>query len=161
MIVAFEFIWDHTSKLCYHHHHNDQGLGLKTCSFKAQGGLGLPIPAVPEVGKPASVGGFCPFVPGDLTISFDTLLCYVMLMLCFTCRKVLRHWIDGWGPAVPCRKILWNIDSCSTKAMIVCKIRWHICQVPYALIPGVSDIYCQKTQIRSGFAQTLFEPPSF
>jgi hypothetical protein len=56
-----------------HHHEHNQGLGLKTCSFKGQGVLGLsifvsvfPYLAVPDVGtgKPASVGDFCPFVPG-------------------------------------------------------------------------------------------------
>jgi hypothetical protein len=61
----------------HHHHQHNQGLGPKTCSFKAQGVLGLsifvsvfPYPAVPEVGtgKPASVGGFYPFVPDGLTI---------------------------------------------------------------------------------------------
>jgi hypothetical protein len=59
----------------YHHHHHrnehNTGLGLKTCSFKAQGVLGLsifvsvfPYPAVPKVGtgKPASVGGFLELV---------------------------------------------------------------------------------------------------
>jgi hypothetical protein len=67
------------------HHHNErkEGLGRKTCSFKAQGVPGIfifflvfPYPAVPEVGtgKPALVGGFCPFVPGGLTISFATIL---------------------------------------------------------------------------------------
>jgi hypothetical protein len=53
-------------KYHYHNEHN-QGLGVKTCSFKAQGVLGLsifvlvsPYPAVPKVGagKSASVGGF-------------------------------------------------------------------------------------------------------
>jgi hypothetical protein len=62
--------------------HHNQDLGLKTCSFKAQGVLGLsifvsvfPYPAVPEVdtGRPASVGSFCPFVPGSLTVSFDAI----------------------------------------------------------------------------------------
>jgi hypothetical protein len=67
----------------YHHHHSEhgQGLGLRTCSFEAQGVPGLSIllsvfsyPAIPEVGTgmPASVGGFYPFVPGGLPISFDT-----------------------------------------------------------------------------------------
>jgi hypothetical protein len=71
----------------HHHHHSEhgQGLGLKTCSFKAQGVHGLsifvsvfPYPAIPEVGtgRPASVGGFYPFVPGGLPISFDTVWCY-------------------------------------------------------------------------------------
>jgi hypothetical protein len=69
-----------------HHHHSehDQGLGLKTCSFEAQGVPGpsillsvFPYPAIPEVGtgKPASVGGFYLFVPVGLPISFDTVLC--------------------------------------------------------------------------------------
>jgi hypothetical protein len=61
------------------HHHNKHG--LKTCSFEAQGVPGpsillsvFPYPAIPEVGTgmPASVGGFYPFVPGGLPISFDT-----------------------------------------------------------------------------------------
>jgi hypothetical protein len=67
----------------HHHHHSehDQGLGLKTCSFEAQGVPGpsvllsvFPYPAIPEVGtgRPASVGGFYPYVPGGLPISFDT-----------------------------------------------------------------------------------------
>jgi hypothetical protein len=66
-----------------HHHHSEhgQGLRLKTCSFEAQGVPGpsilllvFPYPAIPEVGtgKPAPVGGFYPFVPGGLPISFDT-----------------------------------------------------------------------------------------
>jgi hypothetical protein len=66
-----------------HHHHSEhgQGLGLKTCSFETQGVPGpsillsvFPYPAIPEVrtGRPASVGGFYPFVPGSLPISFDT-----------------------------------------------------------------------------------------
>jgi hypothetical protein len=66
----------------HHHHHSEhgQGLGLKTCSFEAQGVPGpsillsvVPYPAIPEVGtgRPASVGGFYPFVPGGLPISFD------------------------------------------------------------------------------------------
>jgi hypothetical protein len=38
--------------------------------------LVFPYPAVPAVGneKPTSVGGFCPFIPGGQTISFDTAL---------------------------------------------------------------------------------------
>jgi hypothetical protein len=70
----------------HHHHHSEhgQGSGLKTCSFEAQGVPGpsillsvFPSPAIPEVGtgKPASVGGFYPFVPGGLPISFGTVLC--------------------------------------------------------------------------------------
>jgi hypothetical protein len=64
------------------HNEHNQGLDLNTCSFKAQGVLGLsifvsvfPYPAVPKVGtgKPALVGGFC-FIPGSLTISFDIIL---------------------------------------------------------------------------------------
>jgi hypothetical protein len=64
--------------LIIHHNEHNQGLGLKTCSFKAQGVLGLsifvlvfPYPTIPETGtgKPASVGGFYPFLPGGLTIS--------------------------------------------------------------------------------------------
>jgi hypothetical protein len=67
-----------------HHSEHGQGLGLKTCSFEAQGVPGpsimfsvFPYPAIPEVGtgRPASVGGFYPFVPGGLPISFDTVLC--------------------------------------------------------------------------------------
>jgi hypothetical protein len=69
--------------LLIHHHHSEhgQGLGLKTCSFEAQGVPGpsiflsvFPYPAIPEVGtgRPASVGGFYPFVPGGQAISFDT-----------------------------------------------------------------------------------------
>jgi hypothetical protein len=72
-----------------HRHHNEynQGLGIKTFSFKAQVVFGLsifvlvfPNPSVPEVGtgKPPSIGGFCPFVPGGLTISLDTILCSTM-----------------------------------------------------------------------------------
>jgi hypothetical protein len=66
----------------YHHHsEHGQGLGLKTRSFEAQGVPGpsillsvFPYPAIPEVGtgRPASVGGFYPFVPCGLPISFDT-----------------------------------------------------------------------------------------
>jgi hypothetical protein len=66
-----------------HHHHSEhgQGLDLKTCSFEAQGVPGpsillwvFPYPAIPEVGtgRPASVGGFYPFVPSGLPIYFDT-----------------------------------------------------------------------------------------
>jgi hypothetical protein len=62
----------------YHHSEHGQGLGLKTCSFEAQGVPGpsillsvLPYPAIPEVGtgRPASVGGFYPFVSGGLYVS--------------------------------------------------------------------------------------------
>jgi hypothetical protein len=67
----------------FHHHHSEHGqvLGLKTCSFEAQGVPGpsillsvFPYPAIPEVGtgRPASVDGFYPFIPGGLPISFDT-----------------------------------------------------------------------------------------
>jgi hypothetical protein len=68
-----------------------------TCSFKAKCVLGLsidtvfPHPTIPEVGtgKTASVGGFCPFVPGGLTISFDTIL-YILLccslLICYRCQ---------------------------------------------------------------------------
>jgi hypothetical protein len=67
----------------HHHHHSEhgRGLGLKICSFEAQGVPGpsillsvFPYPAIPEVGtgRPASVSGFYPFVPGGLPISFDT-----------------------------------------------------------------------------------------
>jgi hypothetical protein len=84
-------VWPNFGTLCspkllhhhHHHHHSEhgQGLGLKTCSFEAQGVPGPSIllsvfsyPAIPEVGtgRPASVGGFYPFVPGGLPISFDT-----------------------------------------------------------------------------------------
>jgi hypothetical protein len=70
-------------RFVHHHHHSEhgQGLGLKTCSFEAQGVPGpsillsvFPYPAIPEVGtgRTASVGEFYPFVPGGLPISFDT-----------------------------------------------------------------------------------------
>jgi hypothetical protein len=71
----------------YRHNENNEGLGLKTFSFKAQGILCLsivalvfPYPAVPEVGigRSASVGGFYPSLPGGLTIPFDTNL-YLLL----------------------------------------------------------------------------------
>jgi hypothetical protein len=77
ILLSFKF-----NQLVHHHHHSEhgQGLGLRTCSFEAQGVPGPSIllsvfPAVPEVGtgRPASVGGFYPFVPGGLPISFDTL----------------------------------------------------------------------------------------
>jgi hypothetical protein len=69
----------------HHHYHNEHNQGL---CLKVQGVLGLsifvlvfPYPAVHEVGtgKPASVGGYYPFVPGGLTIYFDKILC---LLLC-------------------------------------------------------------------------------
>jgi hypothetical protein len=74
---------DKRFKVHHHHHHSEHGhgLGLKTCSFEAQGVPGpsillsvFPYPAIPEVGtgRPASVGDFYPFVPGGLPISFDT-----------------------------------------------------------------------------------------
>jgi hypothetical protein len=81
-----------------HHHHHNQGLGIRTCSSKAQGVFGLsifvsvfPYPTIPEVGtgKPASVGGFCPFVPGGLTTSSDIILCLVLccpLSICYGCQ---------------------------------------------------------------------------
>jgi hypothetical protein len=57
----------HISEMVHHHHSElGQGVGLKTCSFEAQGVPGpsillsvFPSPAIPEVGtgKPASVGG--------------------------------------------------------------------------------------------------------
>jgi hypothetical protein len=84
-----------------HHHEHNQGLGLKACSFKAEGILGLsifisvfPYPAVHEVGtgKPASVGGFYPFVPGGLPISFDTVLC---LLPC--CSLLICYGIQGFS----------------------------------------------------------------
>jgi hypothetical protein len=70
--------------ICHHHSDHGQGLGLRTCSFEAQGVPGPSIllsvfhyPAILEVGtgRLASVGGFYPFVPGGLPISFDTVLC--------------------------------------------------------------------------------------
>jgi hypothetical protein len=82
----------------YHYHHyneHNRGLSLKNCSFKAKGVLGLsifisvfPYAAVPEVGtrKPALVGGFFLFVPGGLTISFDTILYLLLccsLLICY------------------------------------------------------------------------------
>jgi hypothetical protein len=82
----------------HHHNEHNQGLGLKICSFKAQGVFGLsiffsvfPYPAVPEIGtgKPASVDGFCPFVPGGLTISFNTVLYLLLccsLLICYGCQ---------------------------------------------------------------------------
>jgi hypothetical protein len=79
----------------YHHHsEHGQGLGLKTCSFEAQGVPGpsillsvFPYPAIPEVGtgRPASVGGFYPFVPGGLPISFHTVLCPPLCCLLSNC----------------------------------------------------------------------------
>jgi hypothetical protein len=91
---------------CHHHYHeHNQGLGLKTCSFKAQGVLGLsifvfvfPYPTVPEVGtgKAASVGSFCPLVPGGLTISFNTGLCLLLccpLLICYGCQGHTDVWI--------------------------------------------------------------------
>jgi hypothetical protein len=68
--------------MSYHNEH--KGLGLRTCSFKAQGVLGLFVfqyPAIPEVGteKPASVGSFYPFIPGGLTISFDSFISSTVL----------------------------------------------------------------------------------
>jgi hypothetical protein len=84
---------------CNHHYNeHNQGLGLKTCSFKAQGVLGLstfilvfPYPAIPKVGteKPALVGSSYPFVPGNLTISFDKVLCLLLccpLLICYRCQ---------------------------------------------------------------------------
>jgi hypothetical protein len=65
MITSAKIICDVTMETHHHHNEHNQGLGLKTCSFKAQGVFGLsifvlvfPYPAVPEVGtgKPASVG---------------------------------------------------------------------------------------------------------
>jgi hypothetical protein len=72
--------------LCGHHHHHSehgQGLGLKTCSFEAQGVpcpsnllSVFPYPAIPEVGtgRPALVGGFYLCVQ----ISFNFLICRAM-----------------------------------------------------------------------------------
>jgi hypothetical protein len=79
--------------LIYIHHHNEhnQGLGLKTCFFKAQNVPGLfifflvfPYPAIPEVGtgKPASVGSFYPFIPDGLIISvFSTMFILIIIKL--------------------------------------------------------------------------------
>jgi hypothetical protein len=85
----------------YHHHNeHNQGLGLKTCSFKAQGVLGLsifilvfPYPAIPEVGtgKTALVGGFYPFIPGGLTIYFDTIL---NLLLFYYVKLYQKKWLQ-------------------------------------------------------------------
>jgi hypothetical protein len=52
--------------------------------------LVFPYPAVPEVGtgKPASVGGFYPFVVGGLTISFDTVLYHISSTMLFTCNPL-------------------------------------------------------------------------
>jgi hypothetical protein len=70
--------------MSYNNEHT--GLGLRTCSFKAQGVLGLFVfvfqyPAIPEFGteKPASVGSFYPFDPGGLTISFDSFISSTVL----------------------------------------------------------------------------------
>jgi hypothetical protein len=43
----------------------------------------FPHTAIPEVGsgKPASVGDFCPFVPFGLTISFDMLFTFNLLLM--------------------------------------------------------------------------------
>jgi hypothetical protein len=96
----------------HHHHHNEhnQDLGLKTCSFKAQGVLGVilvlvfPYSAVPKVGtgKPVSVGGFCPFVPGGLTISFDTILSYLPCRGERACVSVILRAMSA-GPQAPGR----------------------------------------------------------
>jgi hypothetical protein len=68
-----------------------QGLGLKTCPFKAQGILELSIfclvfqhPVLPEVDikKPVWVNGFCPFFPGGLTNFSDIVLSSVRLFTC-------------------------------------------------------------------------------
>jgi hypothetical protein len=84
-----------------HHNEHNQGLGLNTCSSKAQGVSGLsifflvfPSPAVPKVGtgKQASVGGFYPYVPGVLTISIDTIL---YLLLC--CSLLKCHGCQGFS----------------------------------------------------------------
>jgi hypothetical protein len=80
--------------LYHRHNEHNQGLGLKTCSFKAQGVLGLsifvsvfPYPFVLETGtgKPASVGGFCPFVSGGPIISFDNILSFIQCFLLLIC----------------------------------------------------------------------------
>jgi hypothetical protein len=89
---------DSTSVYRCHLHHNEhnQGLGLKIYFFKAQVVPGLsifilvfPYPTVREdsTGKPASVGGFYPFVPGGVTISFDTVLC---LLLCWVIALMME-----------------------------------------------------------------------
>jgi hypothetical protein len=81
---SFWFILKWNGSDLHHHSEHGQGLGLKTCSFEAQCVPGpsillsvFPYPAIPEVGiggigRPASVGGFYPFVPDGLPISFDT-----------------------------------------------------------------------------------------
>jgi hypothetical protein len=95
MMCNFIVIYIYLNKCCHHRNEHNQSLGLKTCSFKAQGVPGLsivvlvfPYPAVPKVGtgKPASVGGFCPFVPGGLTIYVDTIL---YLLLC--CSRLISY----------------------------------------------------------------------
>jgi hypothetical protein len=83
--------------ILHHHDEHNAGLDLSTCSFKAQVVLGLsifvpvfPYPVFPEVGtgKPASVGGFCPFVPDGITISCDIVVsCGDVTFL----RKYPRH----------------------------------------------------------------------
>jgi hypothetical protein len=84
-----------TFDMLYHRHNeHNQGLDLKTCSFKVQGVLRLsifvsvfPNPVVPEAGtgKPASAGGFCPFVSGGPTISFDEILSLLQCFLLLIC----------------------------------------------------------------------------
>jgi hypothetical protein len=70
-----------------HHHHSehDQGLGLKTSSFEAQGVPGpsillsvFPYPAIPEfvTGRPGSVCRIYPFVPS--AIAFVGLICHML-----------------------------------------------------------------------------------
>jgi hypothetical protein len=74
--------------IIHHNNEHNQGLRVKTCSFKAQGVLGLsifvlvfPYPAVPEdgTGKPASVGGFCPFVPCGIILQMIKINCVFFL----------------------------------------------------------------------------------
>jgi hypothetical protein len=69
--------------LLLHTREHKQGLGLKTCSFKPQGVLGLSIFSWVfqhsvllgvDTEKPVCVGGFCTFFPGGLTSSSDIIL---------------------------------------------------------------------------------------
>jgi hypothetical protein len=97
---------------------HDQSLGLKICSFKAEGVPGLSIfvlvfrhPAVPEAGtgKPASVGGFYPFVPGDLTISFGTILYLLLCCSLLICSEI--RWLYVSGNCTSCPSSLTSLDG--------------------------------------------------
>jgi hypothetical protein len=104
----------HECSSVHHHRHrrrrqqqHNQGLGLKTCSFKAQCVPGLsifvsvfPHPILPEVGtgKPALVGSFYPFIPGALTTSFDTILSPLL------CCLLLIHYVhQGFSGGPVCK----------------------------------------------------------